>query len=697
MHVSPTTSSHSLRPRGPRAESSSSGVTYDIPTTPVDLLGGSDNGNLGEHFSVLKMKNPRSVHGIDPFDRSAFGAGEDYQLDELMKPLPTWLEGTISALGAKHPLRLLLPAGEHPCEEPDPSILRTEPDAVTMLVPEESPFAFATSTESPCVTKLHNAFVSLASGLDDVRPTLPPTASYQAHASSLDYDDMVPSMVPFSTPGPTFTQSTPHGSTVLDNPSLYPDHRLSESMPLWQLGPSYLPCDDSTVGVDTERNLQTSSPTLFADESCSDTTRHPLSVRLPFSTPGPSAGLPSLKPSTYPSIPQCDFPPIVPTPRSGASPFLPAVSPWRYDPLRSPLCLAGRGLASRSNSFGSTGRPLYSPGDVHMLSGSIISASEETCNIVNIDYEALGFRWNRFDRGDIILDAGSSSPIPGESDSEELFWQQQETTPMEHALPRESALNSSPASLRLTGISTPPILSPRERSSMSGQVSPSRPYRNPSSRQSVDNGPFAWVVASSVERVPSTPCSDVPLHYPPFDDRSYRPNASVQKRPAFATVVREPTTPRHVPTPPSQPSDLQDSETTVPELVSTGTGKHFAPAPGIYISPLQNQSTSLGDSARTKDHHHGEGVRQMQPNAYESGRAREGRQAAPPPHERAPLGALENATSTYEDKSEEDISQSHPKTVGGAAGVAHEDEDEIEDFTTDSSQETHDTIESWTD
>ncbi|OBZ68181.1 hypothetical protein A0H81_11985 [Grifola frondosa] len=111
LHTSPASSTLSRRSRR-RAASSSSVASYDMPKTPVDAYSGIDNGRLGQGFSVLKMKGPTVPARQNRVGRHQgdIFASSSIQSDSAMRPLPSWLCDTLSTLDPRHPLRILLPA-----------------------------------------------------------------------------------------------------------------------------------------------------------------------------------------------------------------------------------------------------------------------------------------------------------------------------------------------------------------------------------------------------------------------------------------------------------------------------------------------------------------------------------------------------------------------------------------------------------
>ncbi|KAG1890208.1 hypothetical protein F4604DRAFT_2004473 [Suillus subluteus] len=91
-----------------RSSGSSSVSSYDLPKTPVDAY--SHEYRLGSDLSVLKMNQRVSNPAKSPLvqrDLKAYRKGSLVQAPT--KALPMWLASTFSALESEHPLRELLP------------------------------------------------------------------------------------------------------------------------------------------------------------------------------------------------------------------------------------------------------------------------------------------------------------------------------------------------------------------------------------------------------------------------------------------------------------------------------------------------------------------------------------------------------------------------------------------------------------
>ncbi|PCH43858.1 hypothetical protein WOLCODRAFT_164785 [Wolfiporia cocos MD-104 SS10] len=171
IHTSSGSSARS-RPRRNRAASSSSVSlgSYDVPKTPVYIYNGLDEGRLGSDFSVLKMKPSGGLHKEYVDEENIFGTKPSKKARTA--PIPEWLGNTLSMLDPRHPLRVLLPSPlpRSPMEMDSSSALRIlnmpQPANTEKLDEDEPIFAFGppqdtTSEKSAAQT------LALASQLDD--------------------------------------------------------------------------------------------------------------------------------------------------------------------------------------------------------------------------------------------------------------------------------------------------------------------------------------------------------------------------------------------------------------------------------------------------------------------------------------------------------------------------------------------------
>ncbi|KAI0780218.1 hypothetical protein C8Q74DRAFT_750890 [Fomes fomentarius] len=505
MQASSSSSSRSTLSRRQRAASSSSTTTHDTPTTPVDV---SPRG-LPERISVARMKRSKdSIKDLDPFDPSVWSNHSGQHLsNDRSEFVPTWLQGAISTLDFRHPLRSLLP------EETRDSVLDdAESPALGSLSDvdagtEESPFAFSAPTKAsaPCVqTNTANY-----SGFDQASLT----QSYRLEAGTHEYGDTdsrglqlhpgrspplpllhpsigdyeaTSSMLPFSTPGPvsdfeTHTLVPSRTISVLEHHPLDdPAFQLETDLPASPLsGKPRMPLPLQRITTSSELTLPAASSFMPMDEgqphhSVLLATVDPSQSLLPFSTPGPTAAFRSSSSKTSPPTPARhqwldafgtrSFSPIHAT----------AKSELRLDFLRQPHFVRVQSRLTSHSPRSSSVERFLTHEDAHesstrdRLSSPLHSHTED-----DINYEALGFTWKKFDRGDIILDASSSSPLrAGKSDSEDLFWGTPVVLEPDHATHTlltpviHPSGQSSPASLRLADVSTP-IHSPLKQPSHS--------------------------------------------------------------------------------------------------------------------------------------------------------------------------------------------------------------------------------------
>ncbi|KAI0745690.1 hypothetical protein C8Q76DRAFT_704555 [Earliella scabrosa] len=410
---------------------------------------------------------------------------------------------------------------------------------------------------------------------------------------------------------------------------------------------------------------------------------------LPFSTPGPTMAM------------RCDsllHHQALALSRSASSmevmiPLLTSPSP-----LRSPLSLPQD--TSVSQDYFKTD---HQDPEAEFVCTPSLDGEPNGWAVSGIDYESIGFRWQRFDRGNIILDASSSSPVPAETNSEEQFWGQS----TEHASDRlqfptyspmqANPVNSSPASLRLTGVATPPIHSPSPRRS---PRSYSRALKVPGA-----DSPFAWIVPPRDKPAPSKPRMGSSPHHASLD-QTRLPHV---RHPA---PIRHDTDGSHV-GPHRYPSAKLDDVLPVmgvPDAPLNPSRLPFAPAPGIYISPLKDQP-DVGVETRGHDGNATEATTitrnakadaSLQAEDTQAGTAstsgRRCRTAAPS----LQLPQMAKERNSEHECSQEDISTCQSQSSGRSMDEAPQntamEEDEIqEDDTTCHSQESRDTIESWTD
>ncbi|RDX55169.1 hypothetical protein OH76DRAFT_1478618 [Lentinus brumalis] len=291
-----------------------------------------------------------------------------------------------------------------------------------------------------------------------------------------------------------------------------------------------------------------------------------------------------------------------------------------------------------------------------------------------VDYEALDFKWEKFDRGDIVLDAPSSPLPPADSYSEEVFWSQPRApephTPIrtDSFDPPDAALESSPASLRLSGISTPDMQSPQIQRHADAHIhTPSRRYHATHDSRYTQTDRRLRSVATPRMTAPST-------------------QAELSEQDPWAEDVRQ-----HLMG--VQPQDGQrsrsyddgvDEEEAEPRS-DTPPAASFAPAPGIYISPLRGPADVDGEGEG--------GVEGL--GSHPKDRVA---QRAVYANTRSSNPSLKPSAIVHDQPaSEEEISQSTSQSGEHAAGCGSWADEIEEDELARSSQESKDTIESWSD
>ncbi len=602
LHATPNSGTRSRRQR---AASSSSAATYDAPRTPVDAYNAFDGGALGENFSVLKMDGPgSSVRDHDPFDRSAFCDWDEDspRATDATRCLPPWLQGTITTLGSKHPLRLLLPTSDSGGPIPDGSS-----DSASQMAVETSPFAFVPPAEPElpvALERLRRNIAPLEPTLDYVHgpyviPEVPPVWLASPEAQSPSPRPSPTTELPFSTAGPasclsSFVDSAsaaaPRVTHALNTIAMYADsYTAPMPVPFSTPGPACL-----TGGFARPVVLEPN----FAPISATSVLRSRLSLQSPppalspwlavqpFCTPGP------MTMSTVPT--HVDFR------QSSSNPtILLSCTQDRFPEPSHPSRHAQRITSpSRTTSTApsSTSRSVecFMPdlAECHTPDFGTPLENDEpgTPHPQPVDYETLGFKWEKFDRGDIVLDAPSSPAPPADSYSEEVFWSQPRApephTPIrtDSFDPSEAALESSPASLGLSGISTPDMQSPQvQRHADAHMHTPSGRYHaTHDSQQSGNVSPFAWIVTPrDMAAAPST--------------SRYTAKAKLGDRDPWAEDAR-----RHILDFGSQDGQQNRShddgvEVEEPEPHVGTPPAPFAPAPGIYISPLRGATDVDGE------------------------------------------------------------------------------------------------------
>ncbi|KAI8972212.1 hypothetical protein BD414DRAFT_500549 [Trametes punicea] len=222
MHGSLSTSRRSRRERGP---SSSSVMSYGVPRIPVGAYSGLCTRRLGQEFSALQMKGPRSSMGhSNVFAPDALPAPVQHAAGHA-EELPAWLQGTLESLDSKHPLRLLVPGQPTSPGDSSPSALDSSSDLLATPGPEERSVSFVPSANSrpkgsetlACSMTIRDR---LGDGLSLQFYAEDSNSTSQASATALvtglaAYDDPralgspgVP-LRPFSTPGPASSVRIP--------------------------------------------------------------------------------------------------------------------------------------------------------------------------------------------------------------------------------------------------------------------------------------------------------------------------------------------------------------------------------------------------------------------------------------------------------------------------------------------------------
>ncbi|TBU55829.1 hypothetical protein BD310DRAFT_932856 [Dichomitus squalens] len=631
MHPTPIRTSRSERRS--RVASSSSTATYDTPRTPTDAYSHRSGSSLGQEFSVIKMGKPRSsANGHDPFDPEAFSGMQS----DGGRPVPAWLRGTISTLETRNPLRLLLPDDTDAHEQS--SHLSSE--AFSDIIPmDEAPFAFTSPTHPPTHYIVPTNVTARSSPNTILIPT-PVSTALEAgmqervvKGHGTDFGDSIhhigSAAVPFSTPGPASKLSLPASpirarSHIDMMPYSSPDPVRSHTVlkagvaspfkPFSRPGP-IASTDSKARGVVTTFHLPSIDESLYAqhlvysyDQDTTTPMPQPLlppAYILPFSTPGPAASsLDRLCTATRSE--GLRYTPTDPGPDLS----LPDRSPRReptpdqfYSRTASTKSRTKQSSLSPWSSSSSVERfllTLHSKDDTPVIAQlsefPFIADNVHEVARTHIDIDALDFKWERFDRGDIVADVTSaSSPRSVHPGSEEAFWSQPAghiptpvASPTRLPVPRT---DSSPASLRLTGISTPVAASPHKQAVLKHLGD-----------QEKDGGLFAWIVPPRDAPPPSTPkASKTSSHHPATGrpprhnaDQDFPPAPASRPGPGVATAGGSPGG-KHQ----RGVADRDETESTETGL-SPPRRLPFAPGPGIYISPLRDNPDD-GDETGGED------------------------------------------------------------------------------------------------
>ncbi|OCH86121.1 hypothetical protein OBBRIDRAFT_797498 [Obba rivulosa] len=275
------------RRRRSRNASSSSATSYDMPRTPMDAYSGLDAGRLGRGFSVIKMKSRcASSEDADVF-RSMTGAEEIEPISvsdsgsKTPVPLPTWLCETVSTLGVKHPLRVILPRPSVP--DAAHEYISDKSSHAELQDSEESIFAFSVANlEDPRYTGIPN------------QPMLPEqhtVPQLQQHIITQHASSSPPrnNLLHIADP---ISYNDDSSLSVLGGPLLkdYPVSFSNDRVPYSSAGPAPFNQLDTGAGPEVRLALSRSPVDLFQnvniDSLVEDAEAHDST---PFSRPGPLA------------------------------------------------------------------------------------------------------------------------------------------------------------------------------------------------------------------------------------------------------------------------------------------------------------------------------------------------------------------------------------------------------------------------
>ncbi|KAG5645212.1 hypothetical protein DXG03_006730 [Asterophora parasitica] len=278
-----------------------------------------EEGRLGKGFSLIKLKPPST------FDNTASTA-KDQETDAspspsrrsmipplppVAKALPEWLCSTFSTLAAKHPLRLLLPRRSPSPQDasmlPPPAPIR--PEQIILAEPEPEPiFAFSPDqiTDAPATDLLETLAVAneglntLFSEIPEKLPVSLPSMNRQ-DPHPLTNESIYPALdfQAFSTPGPGSLVShlplTVVSSTFGSRQLNVPDSSVSPAFDNLVFVPFSTPGPGSTLSLASDGapkvNMPSSKPYALEhlrNINQANSASSALTFK-PFSTPGPIA------------------------------------------------------------------------------------------------------------------------------------------------------------------------------------------------------------------------------------------------------------------------------------------------------------------------------------------------------------------------------------------------------------------------
>ncbi|CAL1707074.1 unnamed protein product [Somion occarium] len=566
------------------ASGSSSTASYDIPKTPVDTYLGHHEGRFGQNVS-LATKTQRSSPEWDAA-ASFFGSSSVAHKE----PVPDWLCETVSTLNSDHPLRAMIPL-PHIINQTLQSPFRAESHALSG--PESIPrnaemddhiFAFRPPAAShPSQPHPHHETIMSpytsgldVAGTDRFEPSLNTDMPYLVAAknvleNSLDARTFIPA--PFTTPGPVSALSSfstplalPHALDLetLKSPGLlWYQKEHPDVKPFSVPGPvvSTIPASpiiansriqpQSTPSVHSTRFLDRSFD--WVPDQDSDPEQYSLSDILRSSSPAP---LPidvsrSPSPNARALASQNDYPADGPG----------SVYACTLNRKESPNASSNGGNAfpSQLHTPISPGAPLVTPHPPRAPAFKVYfddpvedpsdpsSDSLERSNYeLDLDYGSLDFKWKRFDPAGLPEEVGIHTDAPMN------FWA------------RQAEESDDPNHV---GMERPLPVSPRtpDRTCVVASPSGERPFTaNDASSSQFD-----------IERLERSDVSWIlPLHG--AKAIKSRNQAHIPTRDDMDEI--------------SQGGDDRRKSVKIIE---------FAPAPGIYVSPLRNQKGRDGIEPQT--------------------------------------------------------------------------------------------------
>ncbi|KAI3618988.1 hypothetical protein WG66_000546 [Moniliophthora roreri] len=413
---SPSSSSSKSRNRSRTRTGSSSAsgsvLSYGPPDTPVDpYYDGLKAGALGEGFSVIKMKSNPSF-----LDNEGYGSARE--ANESDSQLPEWLSDTFSTLSKNHPLRMLIPKSYTPPQFPEEEsenlfayITDSNSPRTTQSRDRDRAVSRLVNSEKPDLSSPINFQAPyLSVNNSGEMPFSKPGPASSVVPSPIDPSSTPHMLLPsipiaaYQTPALLHPLSHPQTSPAIFDPhhlkpnALHRDSALSlvsrsSSPTAKRMRSATQPEMASDIFVSGNRKTL---PSPESDSRYTHSDRDSVSVATSHHTAGGSdfhfiPALP-LPPFSQPSSPQ----PICPSSCFSPPPISDSLQPSSFSDV-SVFSTPGPGYY--------TSRPSDSAPD----SSSSDQVVEDNFDM-NVDVDELGFQWTAFNRKEVNSEAGREPP-----------------------------------------------------------------------------------------------------------------------------------------------------------------------------------------------------------------------------------------------------------------------------------------------